>query len=84
MQKTDKRMRYLNKSADMICRSAYGLCRKSLVYEKEKPPDAKELKDVCAAVKEAISIASSLDKSAGDNTETLRVVMDTAAEKMAQ
>lgn len=82
--KIEKRMRYLNRSADMICRSAYGLCRKTLVPEKERPPDAKELKDVCAAVKEAIAIAASLEKGSAENAETLRVIMDASAEKMAQ
>ena len=68
----------------MICRSAYGLCKEALVHEKEKPPDAKELKDVCAAVKEAIAIAASLEKNSAENTETLRVIMDAATQKMAQ
>ncbi len=77
-------MKYLNGSADMICRSAYGLCKSTLVGKKERPPDAKELKDVCAAVKEAISIAASLEKKPEASGETLRVVMEDAAEKMAQ
>ena len=77
-------MKYLNRSADMICRSAYGLCKNALVREKERPPDAKELKDVCAAVKEAIAIASSLDKGAGETGETLKVIMDASTEKLAQ
>lgn len=77
-------MKYLNRSADMICRSAYGLCRSALVKEKEKPPDAKELKDVCAAVKEAISIAASLDRGETEAGETLKVIMDASVGKMAQ
>lgn len=84
MGKAERRLKYLNKSADIICRSAYGLCRTALAEEKERPPDAKELKDVCAAVKEAIAISSSLEKESGEKGEALSVLMDAAVQNMAR
>ncbi len=77
-------MKYIGKAADIICRSAYAMCRSVLAGEKNKPPDPKELKEVCAAVKEAAAIAASLDKNDPANTETLSVTMDAAVRELAQ
>lgn len=77
-------MRYIGRSADIICRSAYEMCRSVLAGRKNEPPDPKELKEVCAAVKEAAGIAASLDKNEGPAAEALNVTMDAAVREMAR
>lgn len=81
-EKNDKRIKYLNRSADIICRTAYRLCKKTFMKSGEFIPDVKELKEVCSAVKEAIGIAASLDKGSGG--EGIKVVMESAAEKYSK
>lgn len=82
--KSEKRIRYIGKAADIICRSAYGMCRSVLADGKSKPPDPKELKEVCAAVKEAAAIAAGLEKTENGGAEALSVTMDAVVKELAQ
>ena len=65
---------YLNKSADLVSRRVYGLCREAV--RRESPADAKALKDLCGLLKEAVSFSLSLEKSGETQTETIRVIFD--------
>ena len=54
---------YLERSADMLCRAAYQLCRESFRGRRNGDPvDAKHLKDIAAAVKESVNVSESLGK----------------------
>ena len=83
MEKNEKRLRYLNRSADTLCKAAYELCRDSYGRRKEKPPDAKQLKDVCAAVKDVLTIANSVSGEK-DDTGQIRILVESAAEELAE
>ena len=66
---------YLNRGADVVCRAAYELCRKA---KRERDLDAKQLKDLCAVLKEAIGISLSLEKSADAPGAGVTVTFDDA------
>ena len=68
---------YLRRCADMLCESAYKLVREGTAGKAVS--DAKGLKELCAAVKEAVAVANSLQTE--NNTDGVQIVMDEAAEK---
>ena len=72
--KKEVRGKYLNRSADLVCRAAFNLCKKSLADKEDT--DAKMLKELCCVLKEIIAINSSLDKDNTDSAETIRIIME--------
>lgn len=81
-RKTDRKT-YLNKSADILCKAAYELCRDSCKKGGSQPADAKGLKEICAAVKETIGISESLGKNEQTGS-AFAVVMDSAATEYSE
>ena len=79
MAKKD-RSYYLNKSADLMSKRVYALCREAT--DRERPADAKALKDLCGLLKEAVSFSLSLEKS-GETTEAIRVTFEGPLEDYA-
>lgn len=68
------------RSAEILCRTAYKMCRR--LYEENAGdclPDAKGLKESCAAVKEAASLISGLDKNK-ESADVVRVVFEDTGE----
>ena len=54
---------YLERSADMLCKAAYQLCRETFRgRDRTDPVDAKQLKEICAAVKESVNVSDSVGK----------------------
>lgn len=72
--KKEVRGKYLNRSADLVSRAAFNLCKKSL--ESKEDTDAKMLKELCCVLKELIAINTSLDKDNSDTAETIRIIME--------
>ena len=73
---------YLNASADILCRQAYRMV-KTAYGAKEQTPDAKGMKDACAALKEAAALSASLQRDAADSGQTLRIVFEDGTEDYA-
>ena len=73
---------YLNASADILCRQAYRMCR-SVYGKKDAVADAKNLKDACAALREAAALSGALQKTDREAGEVLRVVFDRETEDCA-
>ncbi len=73
---------YLNKSADLMSKRVYGLCRDAV--RGDAPADAKALKDLCGLLKEAVSFSLSLEKSGETQGETIRVTFEGALQDYAE
>ncbi|MBR3975513.1 MAG: hypothetical protein IKJ88_06605 [Clostridia bacterium] len=80
--KKEVRGRYLNRSADLVSRAAFNLCRKSLASKEDT--DAKMLKELCCVLKEIIAINTSLDKDSTDTGETIRIIMEGDVSELAR
>ena len=75
---------YLERSADMLCKAAYQLCRETFRgRDKKKPVDAKQLKDVCAAVKESVNVSDSVGKK-DDAAARFSVTVSSEAHELAE
>ena len=72
--KKEARGKYLNRSADLVCKAAFSLCRKSLADKEDTDP--KTLKELCCVLKEIIAINTSLDMDNTDSAETIRIIME--------
>lgn len=72
--KKEVRGKYLNRSADLVSKAAFNLCKKSLVNKEDT--DAKILKELCCVLKEIIAINTSLDKETAETGETIRIIME--------
>lgn len=72
---------YLNRSADLMCKRVYALCREAV--NRESPADAKALKDLCGLLKETVSVSLSLEKSGEAAAETIRVTFEGPLEDYA-
>lgn len=85
MAHTKKRRKYLDRSADILCKATYELCKGQLKNPPPdgKPPDAKSVKEICAAVKDVISISGSLsdEKESG---EKILITLEGKAEEFAE
>ena len=66
---------YLNRSADLVSRSVYRLCRAQTAPDAQA--DLKSMKELCGVLKEAISLSLSLEKAEGQ-TEEIRILFDDA------
>lgn len=82
-EKTDKekkrrvrnRLDYLQLCADILCKSAYKMCRE-VWQERSEKFDTKELKDACAAVKEAAAVVGAIEKSDTPQSEEIRIIFE--------
>lgn len=76
---------YLSLCADILCRTAYRMCKEN--YGKRKgddPIDPKALKESCTAVKEAVAVVLSLDKNQDKANDGVRIVFGDGMEKIAE
>ena len=81
---TDRRKKYLDRSADSLCKAAYELCRDNFNKNaRGSPPDPKQLKDICAAVKDVITITNSLSDGK-EFSDEIRISVEGAAEEYAE
>ena len=80
--KKEERGKYLNRSADLVSRAAFNLCRKSL--RNKDDTDAKMLKELCCVLKEIIAINTSLDKDSTDTGDTIRIIMEGDVSELAR
>mgnify|MGYP006052788103 CR=1 FL=1 len=69
------RLDYLQLCADILCKSAYKMCRE-VSREKSEKFEAKELKEVCAAVKEAAAVVGAIEKSDSPQCEEIRIIFE--------
>ena len=58
-----------------MCKTAYGA--------KGQIPDAKGMKDACAALKEAAALSAALQRGDTDGAQTLRIVFEDGTEEYA-
>lgn len=86
MAHTKKRRKYLDRSADIICKATYTLCRDNLkdIPPDGKPPDVKTIKDICAAVKDVITISNSLSDEKEDKGEKIVISLEGGSEEYAE
>ena len=70
-RKERDRQSYLNKSAALLCRQTWRLCRESC--RPKTTMDAKTLKELCGVLKEAAAFSAALEKGSGE-AETLKIV----------
>ena len=80
--KKEERGKYLNRSADLVSRAAFNLCRKGL--RNKDDTDAKMLKELCCVLKEIIAINTSLDKDSTDTGDTIRIIMEGDVSELAR
>ena len=84
MPKKMSREEQLEKSADILCKNAYRLCKETFGASGKKNVDAKTLKDVSAAVKESANVAELVGKrNAGDGAR-FSVTVEPAAQEFAE
>lgn len=73
---------YLNRSADLVSRSVYRLCRTQT--KSDAPVDLKSMKELCGVLKEAISLSLSLEKAAEGQAEGIAILLDDALYELAE
>ncbi len=70
-------------AAELLSRAVLKMCRRVLKKtEEEEGPDPKFLKEAGAAVKEAVSVVSALEKKDTDKDEGIRIVFEMAENVM--
>ena len=84
MPKKMTREEQLEKSADILCKNAYRLCRETFGTGRNKPVDAKTLKDVSAAVKESANVAELVGKRSTGDGARFSVTVEPAAQEFAE
>lgn len=70
---------YLVLCSDILSKAAYRMCREVFHGKKEKF-DPKELKDACAAVKEAAAVVNAVEKKETAAPETIRIILEDTEE----
>ncbi len=68
---------YLALCADILSKSAYKMCRELWKGKTEKI-DPKELKEACAAVKEAAAVINAAEKNEAPEATAVRVIFEEA------
>ncbi len=66
---------YLEQCSEMLCKCAYNMCQE-FVKDKDKKIESKELKEACAAVKEAAAVISAIEKTEAPEAESIRIVFE--------
>ena len=82
MSKKMSRQEQLEKSADILCKNAYRLCKETF-GGRNAAVDAKTLKEVSAAVKETVNVSESLRKHDEAPAAGFIVTVSAEAEEMA-
>lgn len=70
---------YLGLCADILCKCAYNMCRE-FVKDKKDKLESKELKEACAAVKEAAAVINAIEKNEAPETESIRIIFENNSE----
>lgn len=83
MPKKISREEQLERSADILCRNAYRLCRETF-GGRNAAVDAKTLKEVSAAVKETVNVSESLKKRDEGPSARFCVTVSPEAEELSQ
>ena len=84
MPKKMSREEQLERSANILCKNAYRLCRETFGTGRNKPVDAKTLKDVSAAVKESANVAELVGKRSTGDGARFSVTVEPAAQEYAE
>lgn len=84
MPKKMSRQEQLERSADILCRNAYRLCRETFGGKKGKGVNAKTLKEVSAAVKESANVAELVGKRNTGDAAQFTVTVEPAAVELAE
>ena len=82
MAKKMSREDQLERSADILCKNAYRLCKETFGGKNNKV-DAKTLKEVSAAVKETVNVSESLKKHDEAPSARFCVTVSPEAEELA-
>ena len=70
---------YLVLCSEILSKAAYKMCRE-VFYGKKERFDPKELKDACAAVKEAAAVVNAVEKKEVSASETIRIILENTEE----
>ena len=70
---------YLVLCSEILSKAAYRMCREVFHGKKEKF-DPKELKEACAAVKEAAAVVNAVERKENSAGETVRIILEDAEE----
>ena len=85
MPKKMSRETQREKSADILCKNAYRLCKETFGgRNRGKAVDAKTLKEVSAAVKESANVAELVGKQNAGGTARFAVTVEPAAAELAE
>ncbi len=84
MPKKMSREKQLEKSADILCKNAYRLCRETFGGSGKTPVDAKTLKEVGAAVKESANVAELVGRRPAADAALFAVTVEPAAREFAE
>ncbi len=84
MPKKMSREEQLERSADILCKNAYRLCKETFGGKKGKGVDAKTLKEVSAAVKESANVAELVGKRNAGDAAQFAVTVDPAVTELAE
>ena len=84
MPKKMSREEQLEKSADILCKNAYRLCKETFGAGGKKNVDAKTLKEVSAAVKESANVAELVGKRNTGDGARFAVTVEPAAQEFAE
>ena len=84
MPKKMSREEQLEKSADILCKNAYRLCKETFGAGGKKNVDAKTLKEVSAAVKESANVAELVEKRNAGDGALFSVTVEPAAQEFAE
>ena len=83
MSRKMSREEQLEKSADILCKNAYRLCKETF-GGKDAVVDAKILKEVSAAVKETVNVSEGLRKRDDGPSARFCVTVSPEAEELSQ
>ena len=84
MPRKMSREEQLEKSADILCKNAYRLCKESFCGKGKARVDAKTLKDVSAAVKESANVAELVGRRNAGDAAQFTVTVEPAAAELAE
>ena len=84
MPRKMSREEHLERSADILCKNAYRLCKQSFGGSNGKEVDAKTLKDVGAAVKECANVAELVGRRSTGDGARFSVTVEPAAQEFAE
>ena len=84
MPRKMSREEQLEKSADILCKNAYRLCKESFCGQGKNRVDAKTLKEVSAAVKESANVVELVGRRTAGSGALFSVTVEPAAQEFAE